>query len=185
MHKRFILVCLLGFAGFLRRSELVAIKVQNIAIYPDHMTITIPKSKTDQLREGHIIHVSRTPNKTCPVGWMEIYLGQTGLRESDYLIRRLAKTKKGHNAIGKKPISFTTLRQTFCKMMEPIWEDDTQKKKYSLHSLRSGGASTAANNGITDRLIGKQGRWSSTSSRDTYIKDNKRQRLSVTQKLGL
>ena len=185
MHKRFILICLLGFAGFLRRSELTAIKVIHIAIYKDHMTITIPESKTDQLREGEIVHISRTLKNTCPVAWTENYIKETQLSGEDYLISRLAKTKTSHNAIGTRPLSLTSLRRTFFQMMEPLWGGELKKKDYSLHSLRSGGASAAANNGVSDRLIGKQGRWSSTSSKDTYIKDSKCKRLSVTQKLGL
>ena len=59
------------------------------------------------------------------------------------------------------------------------------KTKFGLHSLRSGGASAAANSGVSDRLIGKHGRWSSNSSRDGYIKDSKLKRLSVTKSLGL
>ena len=52
-------------------------------------------------------------------------------------------------------------------------------------TLRSGGASVAANHDVTDRQIGKHGIWASNTSRDTYIKDSKKKRLSVTQKLGL
>ena len=61
---------------------------------------------------------------------------------------------------------------------------DTQSS-YCLHSLRSGGASAAANNDVSDRLIGKHGRWSSNGSRDRYIKDSKAKRLKVSSSLGL
>ena len=54
-----------------------------------------------------------------------------------------------------------------------------------LHSLRSGGASSAADNGVSDRLIAKHGRWSSNSYRDCYIKDNKMKLATYrTQCLG-
>jgi hypothetical protein len=43
-------------------------------------------------------------------------------------------------------------------------------KKYALHSLRSGGATTAANLGISDRLFKKHGRWRSETAKDEYIK---------------
>ena len=185
MHKRFILLCLIGFSGFLRRSEIVAIMVKNITFYDDHMVITIPESKSDQLRAGHEVHISRTTNKTCPVVWTEDYLKSTGLSKDDYLFSRLAKTKRGHNVIGKIPLSKTSLRRIFFENMEPLWDKNMKKKDYSLHSLRSGGASTAADNNVTDRMIRKQGRWASNSSRDRYIKDNKRKRLSVSQNLGL
>ena len=58
-------------------------------------------------------------------------------------------------------------------------------EKFGLNSFRSGGASAAANNGISDRLISKQGRWSSEKARNDYIKDAVVKRLTVTNTLGL
>jgi hypothetical protein len=45
-------------------------------------------------------------------------------------------------------------------------------KKFGLHSLRSGGATTCANLGISDRLFKKHGRWSSETAKDGYVKDS-------------
>ena len=50
-------------------------------------------------------------------------------------------------------------------------------EKFGLHSLRSGGASAADNNGISDRLMSKQGR-SSEKARSGYIKDSAVKRLT-------
>ena len=38
------------------------------------------------------------------------------------------------------------------------------------YSLRSGGATAAANAGISDRLFKRHGRWSSDSAKDGYVK---------------
>ena len=54
-----------------------------------------------------------------------------------------------------------------------------------LHGLRAGGASAAAQNHVSDRLISKRGRWASEKSRDGYIRDSVQDRLSVTKNLGL
>ena len=51
------------------------------------------------------------------------------------------------------------------------------------HSLRSGGATAAANAGIPDRLFKRHGRWSSDSARVGYVKDSSR--LSVSKALGV
>ena len=53
------------------------------------------------------------------------------------------------------------------------------------HSLRSGGATAAANAGIPDRLFKRHSRWSSESAKDGNVKDSLSSRLSVTQALGL
>ena len=42
IHMIFLLVCLLGFSGFLRIDELLAIQIKDISFQPDHMEITIP-----------------------------------------------------------------------------------------------------------------------------------------------
>ena len=66
-----------------------------------------------------------------------------------------------------------------------ISEITTTPESFGLHSLRSGGASAAANSGISDRLISKQGRWSSEKARNGYIKDIVVKRLIVSNTLGL
>ena len=52
------------------------------------------------------------------------------------------------------------------------------KKKFGLHSLRSGGVSEAARNCIPERLLKAHGRWKSDIAKDGYIKENMRNRLS-------
>jgi hypothetical protein len=45
-------------------------------------------------------------------------------------------------------------------------------KKFGLHSLRSGGATTCANLRISDRLFKKHGRRRSETAKDGYVKDS-------------
>ena len=97
---------------------------------------------------------------------------------------RLAKTKKGHNAIGHRQICYTTINDDFHRLIAPVCEN-MDSREYGLHSLRSGGASTAVNNGVSERLIGEHGRWKSGYSRDRYLKDDKTARLSVTRAMKL
>lgn len=183
---RLIVICLLGFSGFLRISELVAIQIKDMEFSPANLKLTIPKAKNDQLREGHVVFISRTGTPFCPVNWVESFIQLTGLGQdpSNFLISRLSKTRKGHNAHGSSPLSDKTVREYFTKDIVPICQS-MEPGAYSLHSLRSGGASTASNNGISERLVGKHGRWKSAWSRDRYLKDNKRKRLSVSRSLGL
>lgn len=48
---------LLGFAGALRRAELVALRVQDLERTPEGMKITIRQSKTDQEGQGQVIAI--------------------------------------------------------------------------------------------------------------------------------
>ena len=98
------------------------------------------------------------------------------------LICRIFKTKSGHKISKTKGITYSRIREIFKGYISEI---TTTPENFGLHSLRSGGASAAANNGISDRLISKQGRWSSEKARNGYIKDGVVKRLTVSNTLGL
>ena len=186
LHHRTVVICLLGFSGFLRISELLDIQIKHLTFLSSHLEILIPKAKNDQLRQGHIVHIKRLNSQFCPVQWLQAYLDRSGLitGENNYIISRLAKSRSGHRAYGYKPLAESTVRDIFNKDIAPLC-DDTQPGDYSLHSMRSGGASAAINHGVSERLIGKHGRWKSGFCRDRYLKDGKKQRLEVTQNIGL
>ena len=101
-------MCVLGFTGFFRISELLNLKVKDITFEIEGMKIFIEKSKCDQLREGHVVHIAKLESEFCPVACLKKYLAISKLNEQpkSFIICRLAKAKRGHNAIGKYPISY-------------------------------------------------------------------------------
>ncbi|XP_063436370.1 uncharacterized protein LOC134717808 [Mytilus trossulus] len=186
-NLRVCLLCLLGFSGFLRYSELAKIKRNNIVFYDSHVEITIDKSKTDIYRRGNTVIIARTGNETCPVKWLKIYLKLAGLEsDSDYFIFRSLSFLKSQGVYklskNNTSLSYTRAREILLKALEDIGLD---KSKFGLHSLRSGGATSAANNGVSDRLLKAHGRWSSDQSKDGYIKDNLHRQLVVSLNLGI
>ena len=185
MHLRFLIIVILGFAGFFRIQELLDIQIKHITGTKDSYEITVEKSKNDQYREGHKVYIAKTGKSTCPVHWLKKYLRLMKLEKpNEFLICRLAKTKKGHNVLGAHAITYPTARKTFLEHLEKVTGKDV--KNYGLHSLRSGGATAASNNGVPARLIGKHGRWSANSNvKEKYIKDSKTKRLSVSKNLGI
>ena len=185
LHLRFIVVCLLGFGGFFRISELLSIQVKHITFFNEYVDILIEQSKCDQLREGHIVKISKTGKTTCPVYWLNKYLDVTELRDKKegFLICRLYATKKGHNVHFQTGITYETIRKCFLAHLEQLYPNDV--KRFGLHSLRSGGASAAANNDVPERLIDKHGRWKSSRSKDRYIKDSSEKRIKVSMNLGI
>ena len=174
---RFLLTCLLEFAGF---------KLKHIKIQERYLEIVIPKSKTDQHREGHVDYISRIKSECCPVKYLEAYLQKAKLDVSNDkespIICRIFKTKSGHKISKTRGISYSRIREIFEGY---ILEITTTPENFGLHSLRSGGASAAASNVISDRLISKQGRWSSEKARNGYIKDSVVKRLTASITLGL
>ena len=65
-NLRLLVLALVGYAGFLRISELLQVKVQDIKFFPSHMSISIPKRKNDQYREGHVVSVGRSGKLISP-----------------------------------------------------------------------------------------------------------------------
>jgi len=185
-NLRFLVMSVFCFTGFMRIEEILKTKLKNIKVMGKHLEIFLEKSKTDQLREGNIIYISRLESNYCPVKLFEKYLHvakfDLGKDKEAFLICRLQKMKKGHIASKLLGISYSRAREIFNEYVKPF---NSERKNYGLHSLRSGGASAAAQNGISDRLISKHGRWSSERGRDGYIKDSTKDRNKVSKSLGL
>jgi len=93
--------CVLGYAGFLRFSELVELTPANFTISNEMMTIRIAHSKTDQLRQGDEVAIARTKSRICPVSMLERYLLRVGMTTGDSrpLFRAIQKTKHGEKLI--------------------------------------------------------------------------------------
>ncbi|XP_068203660.1 uncharacterized protein [Palaemon carinicauda] len=181
--QRIICACLLAFAGFMRSSELLNIKVSDIMIYKTYMSIFVETSKTDKYRDGAWITLARTGTCLCPVDNSKKLIEWAKLKPSDFLFCNLCKTQNGYTVRQcNKQMSYTNLRNEFLRALAPHVSDI---KKYCLHSLRSGGASCAANRGVKDRLFKRHGRWLSDSAKDGYVKDSLQERLSVSLTLGL
>ena len=92
---RLAAICLLAFAGFLRCDELLQLRLCDIKIAEEMMTVRIIRSKTDQLRHGDEILIARTSNSTCPVSMMERYIRMAGIDQHSeaYLFRAICKSK--------------------------------------------------------------------------------------------
>lgn len=181
---RLVTACLLAYAGFLRFNELVNVRPCDIKIQRDKLILLIPKSKTDQLRQGDELVITRTGNSTCLVAMLETYLARTGTQMSDhrFMFRPICKTARSETLRESGSISYTCLRESFRKKLKELgYNPDI----FGLHSLRAGGATAAANNGVPDRLFKRHGRWKSDSAKDGYVEDLMEHRMEVTRQIGL
>ena len=172
LDLRLLSICTLGFAGFLRYSELANIRRNNIIFRKKYIKVFIEKSKTYKFREGAWIFIAKTYNITCPVSILKRYLKRLQISPSseDYIFKGFYYSKKLRQHVckkAKKPLSYSRAREIVLKAFETI---GLPKNKFGLHSLRSGGATTAANAGIPDRLFKKHGRWRSEKAKDGYVK---------------
>ena len=81
-----------------------------------------------------------------------------------------------------RPLCYTRAREILLSALESL---GLNKKLFGLHSLRSGGATAAADAGINDRVFKKHGRWKSETAKDGYVRENLIQKLSVSKHLGI
>jgi len=73
-------IILLGFAGAFRRSELVALNVDDIEETPEGMLATLRRSKTDQEGLGRRVAIPRG-EIACPVAALRAWLDAAGITE--------------------------------------------------------------------------------------------------------
>ena len=175
---------LLAFAAFLRYDEVSKLRYCDLQFTADAMTVHISSSKTDQYRQGDTVLIARTGAETCPVVMLERYIKATDtpLSSSLHLFRGIVHTKRGERLRPSGSLSYTRMRELFLEKLQQLGYD---KSQYSLHSLRAGGATQAANAGVPDRLFKRHGRWKSESAKDGYVKDSTEALLSVSKSLNL
>ena len=181
---RTMTICLLGFAGFFRFSELSSLKESDVTFYATHMEVFVESSKTDQFRERAWVPIARTGSDICPVTMMERYFKLADIRRDPekFLFRGLSRVSNGYRLRPSGGISYSRVRELLLEKLKAVGLDP---KQFGLHSLRSGGASAAANAGVPDRWFKRHGRWQSENAKDGYIKDTLENRLRVSKNLGL
>ena len=80
------------------------------------------------------------------VNFTKRYISTANLKSSNFLISRLFATKKAHIAEGSYNLSYTSTREMFLKLIDPIADN----KNLGLRSLRAGGVSAATESDVSD-----------------------------------
>ncbi|WP_207384431.1 site-specific integrase [Legionella wadsworthii] len=129
---------LLGFAGAFRRSELVALEVNDIERTPEGIKVTIRKSKTDQEGQGQVIAIPNGVNFRV-VDALMAWLNTAGITEGA-LFRSI---KKG-GAIQAKALTTRSVANIVKQYagLAGLTIDD-----FSGHSLRAGFITSGAEAG--------------------------------------
>jgi len=163
--KRDRALLLLGFAGAFRRSELVALNVEDLATVPEGLVALVRRSKTDQEGQGKRTGIPFGPDAgLCPVRAVRAWLDVAGIREGS-LFRAVTRDGRvlpwrlsGHSVA--------------CIVKRSLERAGFPSGDYSGHSLRAGLATSAARARVARHRIAVQGRWAPGSAIvDTYIRD--------------
>ncbi len=169
---------LIGFAAALRRSELVAVNVEDLRFVPDGLELTIRRSKTDQEGAGEKIGVRSGLNfNTCPVRALRDWLNASGIK-SGPVFRSVTRYGK----IRPAGLSDQVVALQVKKYAEAA---GLSAEAFSGHSLRAGLATSAANAGASERRIMDQTRHKSVAMVRRYIRDGNLFRDNVSGAIGL
>jgi integrase len=156
---------LLGFAGAFRRSELVALSVEDLSTQRDGLVVLVRKSKTDQEGAGKEKVVPYGSNSmTCPVRAVKDWLDAAGITEGP-IFRSIDR----HGNISEAPLSGYAVSKIIKRNQYIMGKDSS---KYGGHSLRAGFVTEGVTRNVPrDLLMAQTGHTSNAI--DGYIRRKK------------
>ncbi|HKI98061.1 MAG TPA: tyrosine-type recombinase/integrase [bacterium] len=156
---------LVGFAGCLRRSELVALHVEHLEETPLGLRIYLPRSKTDQEGAGAWVDLLRAAQypELCPVEALLEWLAAARIAAGP-VFRSLGKGRHPRIAEHLSAASVDAIVKWAAGAcgLDP--------HRYGGHSLRAGQATYLSEHGKSPAVIARHGRWKSLNMVLTYCR---------------
>jgi site-specific recombinase XerD len=160
--KRDRAILLLGFALAARRSELVALNVEDIQEFPEGLRVTIRKSKTDQEGVGATIAVCRG-SIACPVAAIRDWLAAANIAEGP-IFRPVGKG-------GKLKDTRLTAQSVALIVKAHAERLGFDPAVFAGHSLRAGFLTSAAAKGASVFKMMDVSRHKSVDTLRGYVRD--------------
>jgi integrase len=140
---------LFGFIGALRRSELVALRVENVATVPGGLRLRILRGKTDQAGQGAEIGLPRGRHvETCPVRAFEAWQA-VARRKAGPLFRKISTG----DGIGDTALHSDAIRRILAHRVQMAGLTVDGFDRLSAHALRVGFITEAYDKGVRDEDI--------------------------------
>lgn len=152
---------LVGFAAALRRSEMVALRVEDLLFDDRGVRVHVASSKTDVSGEGEEIGVPATGTAICPVGALKAWLEAGGIRDG-YVFRAVP-----HGGLVADSLSSRSVAQIVKKHAAKVGLD---ADSFGGHSLRAGLITQAAKAGVREVDIMRQSRHKSVPVLRQYVR---------------
>jgi integrase len=184
--KRDRLLLVIGWALAGRRSELAALRIEDVRVAGDELEILIRSSKTDKDSEGVTVDVPAGEHvDTDPVGLLNDWLAALADADRDstsgYLFRAITQHDRlyRYGNLSADAIS-DVVRRAATRAGLP------HAHLYTAHSLRAGFATQASADGIPMSIWAEHGRWVKTSPVPAkYVRRADRKRDNPLRKMGL
>jgi integrase len=154
---------LIGFAGALRRSELVGLDVGDIEHVRQGMILHLRRSKIDQGGEGRKIGIPFGRSRWCPVAALDAWKAASGIT-----LGAIFRPVDRHGHIRSARLSGEAVSLIIYMRAAAGGLD---ANRYSGHSLRAGLATSAAQAGVSTWRIRAQTGHASDAMLSRYIRE--------------
>ena len=170
---------LIGFGAALRRSELVALDVEDVTETDEGLRIRVRRSKTDPEARGDDVGVVKGQHPDIdPVRALENWR-RLGAITAGPLFRPVTRA----DTVRRGRLSGQTVALIVQRTAERAGLPAPEA--FAGHSLRSGCATQAAVEGAPERAIMRQGRWRSAATVRRYIRTGDLWQENASAWLGL
>ena len=172
---------LLGYAGALRRAELVSVQREHIHIGADGIRLTIPRAKGDQEGQGASLGIARGRNReTCPVRALEAWLDLSDCKFGPVFRKVTMWGAVEHQAL--HPDAVRQILRRRAALAGLVAEPD---ERLSPHGLRAGFVTEAYRAGARDEAIMDHTRHRDLKTMRGYVRRAKLVSDSPVKLLGL
>ncbi|SFE53469.1 site-specific integrase [Spirosoma endophyticum] len=152
------LLLVLGFTGAFRRSELVALNLEDLTVKPSGLLIQISRSKTNQAGEREEKYVAKAKNAAyCPLTIYQEWLSFINRSEGPLFVRIRKGERPTLERLSDDYVNLLTKRMF-----------QQAGKNYTAHSLRASFVTIAKDSGVDNRKIQNQTKHKTTSMLDRY-----------------
>ena len=154
---------LLGFAGGLRRSELVALDMEDVRETMDGLRVRLRHSRSAQDGEADEVRIpiAQHPD-TCPMRALRAWRCAAGITTG-----ALFRAVNRHDQLASERLSDGSVARIVQRAARRAGLDPS---RYASQSLRRGLATAAAQCGAPARAIMRRGRWTSVAVAHRYIR---------------
>jgi integrase len=169
---------LVGFAGGFRRSELIAVDVEDVSETADGLVIRVRRSKTDPEGKGTTVALPYgSTAATCPVRSYRAWIAGAGITNGPVF-----RSVDRHGRVSPGRMNAGSVARLIKRAADAAGLDSAN---YAGHSLRAGFATQAFLNGAAEVSIMRQTRHKSLNTLRKYIRDRSLFRDNPAAKLGL
>ena len=152
------------FSDFLRYDCACQFLADEVKFYSSHIKIFLAKRKNDQFLSCSVVCIARGKSLSCPVSLLKFLLVKAeSLGKHVPVFRSFRKGSYEKFCPSNQPWSYSFARarvlQALADSAHMSFADFAAR--YGLHSLRSGGATLVAKEGVPDHIFQAHGAWRS------------------------